>query len=241
MTPSRQKRIARHARTARVRAAMHPGFTGVLFDVWRRARTIWMELCDKFETSPAALAACWPRPASAAQADHRLALQSRKPRPPAHPRRRPHAPRHARCPHAPAALAPTRQASRPRLARRPETWRKLRFRIFPRTAKPCDRDYAKPATPRHFYDSLPLAHRLQALRLVLRNPQAAARRAAFRLARLAAADRTSNKPRGFVVRDDAPLTRAPTFGEMIVESAFEKLTPVLADRLDAWSRRTEPG
>ena len=241
MTPSRQKRIARHARTARVRAAMHPGFTGVLFDVWRRARTIWMELCDKFETSPAALAACgrvqrhrhrqitdWLFNleslvrqlilAAALTLRVTLGVLTRQPRSRRHSKRR-------------VLVWPDR----------PETWRKLRFRIFPRTAKPCDRDYAKPATPRHFYDSLPLAHRLQALRLVLRNPQAAARRAAFRLARLAAADRTSNKPRGFVVRDDAPLTRAPTFGEMIVESAFEKLTPVLADRLDAWSRRTEPG
>lgn len=239
MTPSRQKRIARHARTARVRAAMHPGFTGVLFDIWRRARTIWIELCDKFETDPVALAASgrvqrqrhrditdWlfnleslvRQLILAAALTLRVTLRAITHQPRKHSKRR-------------VLVWPDK----------PETWRKLRFRIFPRTAKPRNRTSPRSATPRLFFDSLPLAHRLQALRLVLRNPQAAARRAAFRLARIAAADRTSNQPRGFAVHDGEPLTRAPTFGEMIVESAFEKLNPVLADRLDAWSRRTEPG
>ncbi len=241
MTPSRQKRIARHARTARVRAALYPSFSGVLFDVWRRARTIWSELCEKFETDPATLAATGRVQCQRHKhiTDWLFNLESL-----------------VRQLILAAALtlrvtlgAITRPPDpRPRGRRRilvwpdkPETWRKLRFRIFPRTAPPRDRDYAKSETPRHFYDSLPLARRLQALRLVLRNPQAAARRAAFRLARLAAADCTSNQPRRFAVHDGEPFMRAPTFGEMIVQSAFENLTPLLADRLDAWSRRTEPG
>lgn len=244
MSASRRKRIARHARTARVRERLHPSFTGPLFDVWRRARTIWEQLCDKFQTTPVALA-CSER---VTRERHKLIahwlfnLESL-----------------VRPLILAAALAlrvtsgtggsDKRPARNTRRVRRrvliwpdkPETWIRLSFSIFPRAGASRARSLTQPSTPARFRDSLPLARRLHALRRVLCDPQAAARRAAFHLARLAAADRVSNQPRRFVMDQDKLLTRPLTLGELIVRSAFEKLDPFLDDRIDAWNRRAEPG
>jgi hypothetical protein len=239
MSRSRQKLAHRRARTARVRAAMHPSFTGTVFDVWRRAREIFLQFFDRHDTTIVALA----ERGYVFRAEHRkmsdwvhhlevlvrwliltaaLAIKiTLKPRDP-----------------------------KPRKAKRrlhiiwdnkPSTWVRLSFSIFPRAsnAQRCYR--AKPELPSRFARTLPLARRLETLRRILVAPEASARRAAFHLARLKTANRTSNQPRALVMDDAPPHKRAISRGQMAAESGLEKLMPLCEDRMDTWNRAPEPG
>ena len=124
---------------------------------------------------------------------------------------------------------------------KPSTWVRLSFSIFPRAsnAQRCYR--AKPEFSSRFARTLPLARRLETLRRILVAPEASARRAAFHLARINAANRKSNQPRGLVSDADTRRTPAISRGRQAIESALDKLVPLCEDRMDAWNRAPEPG
>ncbi len=239
MSASRQKRIDRHARTARVRAAVHPSFTGVVFDVWRRAREVFLQFFDRHDTSIARLATR----EYVFRAEHRKMcdwignLEEL-----------------VRCLIFTAALAlkvvlaPRTGQHRPRKHRKhiiwdnkPSTWVRLSFSIFPQATRSAGvrSPTTKPAS--RFARTLPLARRLETLRRILTAPEACARRAAFHLARIRAANSKSNQPRQLVMEADHPRQRAVSRGRQAVESGFEKLMPLCEDRMDAWNRGPEPG
>ena len=239
MSASRQKLAQRRARKMRVRAVLHPSFTGDLFDIWRRARELWLQFFDRHDTTLVALA----ERQLAFRAEHQkmsdwihhleqlvrgliltaafaleVVLAPRKPKPHTRKRRR-------------VVIWDNK----------PDTWVRLTWRIFPHTARAAG-SYGAPAQkPSRFARTLPLARRLETLRRILTAPEASARRAAFHLARLQAKNCTSNTPRTFTM-DAAPTRqRALSRGRQATESALEKLLPLCEDRMDAWARRTEPG
>lgn len=239
MSASRRKRIARHARTARVRERLHPSFTGILFDVWRRAREIFLQFFDRHPKSIAELGEF----GLVSRVEHRKMCNWLH-----------HLEELVRHLIITAALAisvtVSTLAKQPRKRTRriavvwdnkPSTWRGLSFSIFPQPSQGSGRPYTRPDHIPPIVSALPVARRLEALRRVLVAPENSARRAAFHLARLAATNRTSNQPRKLVSDGVFNVTRIRSRGEMAVESAIEKLAPICDDRIDAWNRRAEPG
>ena len=239
MSRSRQKLAQRRARTARVRAAMHPSFTGTVFDVWRRARAIFLQFFDRHDTSIIALA----------ERDYVFRAEHRKMSDWVH-----HLEVLVRWLILTAALAIRitlkPRDPKPRKAKRrlhiiwdnkPSTWVRLSFSIFPRTTRSTRTRSASAKPQSRFARTLPLARRLEALRRILVAPEASARRAAFHLARLKTANRTSNQPRALVMNGAPPRKRAISRGQMAAESALEKLMPLCEDRMDTWNRAPEPG
>ena len=239
MSASRQKLAHRRARRARVRAVMHPSFTGELFDIWRRARELWLQFFDRHDTTLVTLA----ERQRVFRAEHRKMSDWIH-----------HLEQLVRCLILTAAFALkvvlTPRAPKPRTRKgrrvitwdnKPDTWVRLRFSIFPHATHAGGwlRTPAKPQS--RFARTLPLARRLETLRRILTAPEASARRAAFHLARLQAKNRTSNQPRTFTM-DAAPTRqRGLSRGRQATESALEKLLPLCEDRMDAWAQRSEPG
>lgn len=239
MSASRQKRIDRHARAARVRAIVHPSFTGVVFDVWRRAREVFLLFFDRHDTSIVELATR----EYAFRAEHQKMSDWIR-----------NLEELVRCLIFTAALAikvvlaPPAPKSHPRKHRKriiwdnkPSTWVRLSFSVFPQASRSAGVRSASTNAASRFARTLPLARRLEALRRILIAPEASARRAAFHLARIRAANGASNQPRTLVMEADPPRQRATSRGRQAVESGFEKLMPICEDRMDAWNRGPEPG
>ena len=239
MSRSRQKLAQRRARTARVRAAMHPSFTGTVFNVWRRAREIFLQFFDRHDTSIVALA----------ERDYVFRAEHRKMSDWVH-----HLEVLVRWLILTAALA-IRIKLKPRTPKphkakrrlhiiwdnKPSTWVRLSFSVFPRTTRSTRTRSAASQPQSRFARTLPLARRLETLRRILIAPEASARRAAFHLARINAANRQSNQPRGLVTDAETPRQRAISRGRQAIESALEKLVPLCEDRMDTWNRAPEPG
>ena len=239
MSASRRKRIARHARTARVRERLHPSFAGELFPIWRRARELFLQFFDRHPKSITELADL----GYVARVEHRKMCNWLH-----------HLEELVRHLIITAALAISVTVStitkqlRPRTRRtaivwdnKPATWRRLHFSIFAHATPSSCHACKKPARVPPLISALAIARRLETLRRVLIAPEASARRAAFHLARLAAANRTSNQPRRLVSKALFDVSRPPSLGEMAVESALDKLVPICEDRMDAWNRGPEPG
>jgi hypothetical protein len=238
MSRSRIKRQQRIARTARVRAAMHPGFTGTLFDIWRRAREIFRQFFERHDCSILQLATreyIW-RAEHRKMCDWLCHLE--------------HLVRNlilAAALTLKVTLMPRPSRPRRRQGRRvlvwpdkPSTWR-LSFSIFRRASASSGHAATSVSRPPRFARSLPVAHRLEALRRVLLDPQACAHRAALHLARIAAVNRTSNQPKTLAVSGIACRTLVPTRGWQAIASSVETLLPLLDDHADAWNRAPEPG
>lgn len=238
MSRSRQKRAERWARTARVRAVVHPSFTGVIFDVWRRAREVWMQFFDRHIITLVRLATR----EVVLRAEHRKMSDWIC-----------HLEMLVRCLIVTAALGikvTLRALARVHTRRRrivivrddrPSTWVRLSLSIFPSRSPRHASGHARSAPQSRFARTLPLARRLETLRRILVEPEPCARRAAFHLARLAAANATSNQPRRITLTPHAPRSRAVSRGWQAIESGLEKLMPVCEDRAEAWNRAPEPG
>ena len=237
MSRSRQKRADRRVRKDRVRARRHPSFAGVLYTVWRRARTVWQTFFEAHDCSIRELLAMevvlrWKHRAMAGWLFHlealvrslilaaaltiRVVLRAR-----------------------PSARRVRRKRSVIVWDNKPETWRRLSFHLFPRTGAP--HRGRRNRNVSLTVPSLLIARRLETLRRVLADPEACARRAAFRLARMAAVNQRSNQKRRIVLDGHSARTRRPSRGEQWTREAFEQLAPVLADNLDAWPHPPEAG
>lgn len=239
MSASRRKRIARHARIARVRERLHPSFAGELFPIWRRARELFLQFFDRHPKSITELADL----GYVARVEHRRMCNWLH-----------HLEELVRHLIITAALALSvtasalRKSLRTRTRRiaivwdnKPTTWRRLHFSIFAHATPSSHHSHRKTARVPPLISALPIARRLETLRRVLGAPEASARRAAFYLARLAAANLTSNQPRRLVSKASFNVSRTPSLGEMAVESALDQLVPICEDRMDAWNRGPEPG
>lgn len=243
MSASRILRNKRRERHARVRVLLRPKLPRVLMQVWDEACFVWQFICE-YMASPRELSLQpWiDRVRHATLRDHirhlellvrRLILAAAldldivlKPL-------RAHDP-----------ARPQKVRTRRRVLawpERPETWI-ARLRMLPR--KPPEDaprrvlsvKRAQPAV----LDAFPLARRLEAVRRVLLDPDARARRFAIKLARIKAANARANLPRLFRLRawDQAgpPVTR----GKGLIAEAMAIVHPIVCDQLDWWND-PEPG